>query len=328
MKIGITDYIPAPFTIERDVFDGVADIVFLDAIDDEDFDLTQLADLDALLVWHAHISERTATALSNCKIVVRYGVGYDNIDVGGLERNNIVFCNTPDYGTEEVADTAVAMALSLSRAVLAYDVLAKSLPGDWQENTIGGIKRLAHSTVGIIGVGRIGSSVLRRFRPFGPRLIGYDPFLTSGHEKALGYERANTLEDLLAESDIVSLHCPLSPETQGLVDTGFLATMKKGAILVNTARGGLIESTDILHAALNDGTLGGVGLDVLPQEPPQEDSLIKAWRSGEAAIAGRVIINPHTAYFSEQAWTEMRQKTAETALHYLQSGHIRNRITM
>ncbi len=328
MKIGITDYIPAPFTIERDVFGEDAELVFLDALNDDDFDAEKIVDLDALLVWHAHISKNTANALKRCKIVVRYGVGFDNIDVAALEQNDILFCNTPDYGTEEVADTAVAMALALSRAILAYDNLARTLRDNWQENTIGGIKRLAYSTVGIVGVGRIGSAVLRRFRPFGPRLLGYDPFLPSGHEKALGYKRTDTLTDLLAEADIVSLHCPLSSKTEGLVDAEFLSHMKKGAILVNSARGGLTQDLDSLHAALREGRLGGVGLDVLPQEPPKNGSLIDAWRANDAAIAGRVIINPHTAYFSEQAWMEMRQKTAETALSYLQHGHIRNRISV
>lgn len=328
MRVGITDYVPAPFDLERAEFPDTTEFVFLDAVEEADFDFDKLEGLDALLVWHAHISSRVADALKNCKIVVRYGVGYDNIDVGALQRNDILFCNTPDYGTEEVADTAVAMALALSRSIFAYDQLAKGLRADWQENTIAGIQRLSDCTVGVIGVGRIGSSVMRRFRPFGAKLVGFDPYQLSGHEKALGYERVGRLQDLLAVADIVSLHCPLTEETTGLVDEAFLADMKPSSILVNTARGGLLASTDALLESLKSKHLGGLGLDVLPEEPPGDDKLFVAWRQNAPEVSGRLLINPHTAYFSEQAWLEMRKKTAETAFMYLSEGIARNIVSV
>lgn len=326
MKIGITDYVTAPFEIERTVFPPEAEIVFLDAIEEDDFDAETLASLDALLVWHAHISKNTAKHLTNCKIVVRYGVGFDNIDVAALCKQGIPFCNTPDYGTEEVADTAAAMILNLSRKVTAYDRLAQSLSDTWQENTFSGMRRLSNSSLGVIGVGRIGSALLRRMRPFGLKLIGYDPYQPSGHEKALSYERTQGLTDALKQSDIVSLHCPLNDETDGLVDEQFLADMKPGAILVNTARGGLVKSLELVAEAILSGHLGGVALDVLPQEPPEQNAFIKAWRGQHPAFAEKVIVNPHTAYFSEDAWREMRVKAAETIVQYLENGHLRNRI--
>ncbi|WP_417451443.1 C-terminal binding protein [Kordiimonas sp.] len=326
MKIGITDYVAAPGDIEQEALGGDAELVFLNAIHAQDFDDAQLAQVEALLVWHAHIDRDVIARLKKCRVVVRYGVGYDNIDVAGLEEAGIIFCNTPDYGTEEVADTATAMALALARAIGQYDFKARKYHDSWQENTVSGIKRLSTTTLGVIGVGRIGSSVMRRMRPFGVRLVGYDPHLPSGHEKALGYERAHSLDALLQQADIVSVHCPLTPQTSGMINPAFLGAMQPGGILVNTARGGLIADLDPLHDALESGHLAGLGLDVLPQEPPLDDKLTTAWRRGATWLQGRLIINPHTAYYSEQAWREMRYKAAETAKLVLTGGPIRNRI--
>ncbi len=324
MLIAITDYIPPPFTVEQAVFGPEATLVGLGGEDEHTFDPDVLAQADALLVWHAHIGPTTAARLTRCRVVVRFGVGYDNIDIAALAARNIPFCNTPDYGTEEVADTAAGLLLSHLRRLPEYDHACRRYAQGWQEHVLTPLTRARHATVGVVGVGRIGTALINRLKPFGYRLLGYDPYLPSGHEKAVGYERVDSLDALLAQCDAVSLHCPLTPETAGMVDDAFLATLKPGAVLVNTARGGLCAGFGPLHTALRDGRLAAAGLDVLPEEPPGDHPLIRAWRDRAPWLAGRLTITPHTAYYSEQAWAEMRAKAAETALMALTQGRLRN----
>lgn len=326
MNIGITDYIPPPFDIEQDVFGSEAQLIGLDAYPAFQTDPAVLRSLDALLVWHAPITADVVRHLDHCRVVVRYGVGVDNVDIAALEARDIPFCNTPDYGTEEVADTAAALVLGLHRKIYHYDVANRRVQTGWQENTLSPLKRARDTVVGIIGVGRIGTSLALRLRAFGYQVIGYDPYQVSGHEKAIGYGRRHRLDALLKEADIVCLHCPLSDETRGLVDEAFIQAMKPGSILVNTSRGELLASLDVLEEALRSGHLYAAGLDVLPQEPPSHEPLIRAWRAQEDWLQGRLLINPHTAYFSDAAWPEMRFKTAETALMVLQGLPPRNRV--
>ncbi len=324
--VGITDYVRPPFTVEQDALGDSVEFVYFESEDENTFDGGDLARLDGLMVWHAHITEQTVSQLDRCRIVVRYGVGYDNIDTAALQARELPFCNTPDYGTEEVADTASGMILGLQRKIGAYDVACRHFDQGWQEHVQPPLNRTNQVTLGVVGVGRIGTAVMNRMKPFGFRLMGYDPNQPSGHEKAIGYERAGSLEQLLAEADIVTVHCPLSVDTAGMVDADFVAKMKPGSYLVNTARGGIVKDLDVVWDAFQSGHLAGAALDVLPDEPPKDHPMIQAWRAFDPAVAGRIVINPHTAYYSESAWYEMRYKAAETVKLCLQDGVLRNRI--
>lgn len=327
MKIGVTDYVKRPFDIERRVLPDHYEIVELALNSENELCEHALEDLDALLVWHAPINSRIASMLTSCKVVVRYGVGFDAIDVAALDRNAIPFCNTPDYGTEEVADSAAAMILHFARRVGEYDFQCRSYSSGWQENTLPGLRRLSSITVGIIGVGRIGMSVVKRLQAFGIKVVGFDPYQVAGHEKALGYERLSSLSELLARADIVSAHCPSNATSKGMINEQFIRSMKPGSVLVNTARGSLVTSLDPIYNALKDNHLYAVGFDVLPTEPPDEHhDLIRSWKSDCAWLRGRVLITPHVAYFSEEAYVEMREKAAETVALYLERGVLRNRI--
>ncbi|WP_136656243.1 C-terminal binding protein [Nitratireductor sp. XY-223] len=325
-KVGVTDYVEEPHAIEREALGNDWEIVWLNAHEETDFDADRLADLDALLVWHAPITERVAKMLKKCRIVVRYGVGFDEIDVAALEAQGIAFCNTPDYGTEEVADTTVAMILMHLRRIAEYDYQCRNYTEGWQEHTLAPLERSRDRTLGVVGVGRIGSAVMRRMRPFGVCLVGYDPNVPSGHEKALDYQRATSLHSLLSQADIVTVHCPADASTTGMIDESFIAAMKPGSILVNTARGALINSLDVIEDGLRSGRLLAAALDVLPSEPPTDHPLIDAWRRAEPWLRGRFTITPHTAYYSERAWREMRYKAAETARLFFDAGIERNRI--
>ena len=327
MRIGITDYVLPPFDFEARAFDDKAKFVYFDAHDEKDLDTRKIETVDALLVWHMPITSKIVSRLKNCKIVVRYGVGYDNIDIEALWKQRIPFCNTPDYGTEEVADTCCAMILNMQRKISHYDSFAKVIDQGWQEHILRPILRSRQTIIGLVGVGRIGTAVVNRLKSFGFKIVAFDPYQSPGHEKAIGYRRVDTLEELLQCADIVSLHCPLNTETKGMVDKKFLSQMKPGASLVNTARGGLVESLDVVEDSLRSHNLAQAAFDVLPDEPPSDHSLIKSWRENDPSIAGRLVISPHTAYYSEQAWVEMRYKAAETASIFLRNGKIRNLVT-
>ena len=323
--VGITDHIVPPADIEQEAFPG-AEFRFLSDWRASEKSSEGWRQADALLVWHWVVDPATVALLDRCQIVVRYGVGYDLVDVQALAKRGIPLCNTPDYGTEEVADAACAMILTLQRKILAYDRACRGYAPGWQENLLRPHQRTSAQTLGIIGVGRIGTAVVNRMKPFGYRIVGYDPYQPSGHEKAVGYRRVHSLEELLSQADIVSVHCPLTTETRGMVDAKFLRGMKPGSSLVNTARGRILASLDCLEDALRSGHLASAALDVLPDEPPKDHPLIRAWREDAPWIRGRLLINPHVAYYSEQGWYEMRFKAAETARMYLVTGKLRNYI--
>lgn len=326
-KIGITDYVHPPYDVEQSAFPE-AEFVFLDEEDEGKFKVDVLGELAGLIVWHGNISKLTAQHLKKGKIVVRYGVGYDQIEISSLTKANILFCNTPDYGTEEVADTACGMILNMQRKISSYDFACRNFQSGWQEHVQLPIKRTNKRTLGILGVGRIGTAVINRMKPFGCRIIGYDPYQPSGHEKAVGYHRVGTLDELLAESDILSIHCPLTDETRGMINRHSLSSLKKGAILINTSRGGVISDLACIEEVLRSGHLASAALDVLPDEPPSPtEPLIQAWKNHESWLQGRLLINPHTSYYSDDALYEMRYKAAETARMFLVSGIIRNRVT-
>ena len=271
------------------------------------------AETRVAVVWRHQVDDAFLDTHPGIRGVVRYGVGFDNIDVEAASRHGVVACNNPAYGVDEVADTAVAMAFTLVRGILKYDEIARKLPADWQQNVQTTIRRTNRTMVGIVGAGRIGGAALLKFKGLGFQTQFFDPYVPSGYEKMFGCRRAETLADLLAECDVVSLHTPLNAETEGFVDHSFVEVMKPGAILVNTSRGGVVRDLDLIADALQSGRLGAVGFDVMPDEPPQPNRLIKAWHGRLPWIVGRCIINPHTAYYSVESQAEMHRLAAETA---------------
>ncbi len=174
-------------TIEAEVLAPIADVAFFDTRDEAAFGLERLAGVDALMVWGAPLGQRSIAQLARCRAVVRYGVGYEKIDVAALAEAGISFANNPDYGTEEVADHAVAMILSLQRRLWEHDHRARGYSRSWQANTLSPLYRFRGATVGVVGAGRIGTAVVNRLKPFGYRTLVFDPYQPPGHEKAIGY---------------------------------------------------------------------------------------------------------------------------------------------
>lgn len=302
-KVYITDYINNPY-IEKDVLK-------------EDLSDTLTQDIEVILVWHEYITKEYIDKLPNLKGIVRYGVGFDAIDLEYAKSKNIYVCNTPDYGTEEVSDTALAMIMNVARGISRYDYQCRTYRDTWQENTIKSIKRNSDYKLGVIGAGRIGGSVITKANALRFQTYFYDPYVVRGHEKMLGANRVESLAELLSECDIISINCPLSDETRAMIDESFISKMKDGASLINTARGGIIKDIDVFYAALKSGKLSNVALDVIPDEPAVSCAMIDAWRAKEEWLDGRFILNPHSAYFSDKAYFEMRNKAASNAKRIL-----------
>ncbi|APO79673.1 D-2-hydroxyacid dehydrogenase protein (plasmid) [Rhizobium etli 8C-3] len=325
--VGITDHMIGSPDLEAEVLGDDVEIDFFASTDEASFAPDRLARLDALMVWGARLGPKIISHMTRCRGVVRYGVGYEKIDLTALDSAGIPFANNPDYGTEEVADHALAMILSLHRRLWKHDARARGYTSGWQVHSLKPLPRSNKATVGVVGVGRIGTAVVNRLKPFGFHILGYDPGQPPGHEKAIGYERADRLVELLGRSDIVTLHCPADAETRGILDAGGLARLKPGAIVVNTARGELIEDLDALEVALRSGHLSAAAIDTLVREPPGDHSLLTAWRNREDWLAGRLVITPHNAFYSDHAAIEMRRNAAKTVRILLDEGKLRNRVT-
>ncbi len=258
------------------------------------------------LVYFAPVTRRVLESLAPGATVIRYGVGYDNIDVDAAGELGVRVANVPDYGTTTVADHAAALLLALLRRVPHYDRAMREsgwvAPAD-----VGDVRTLQDATIGIIGAGRIGLALADRLRPFGPALLAFDPYANDDTLREHGVERV-ALEDLLPAVDGLTLHAPATPETRHLVDADALAKLKPGAVIVNTARGSLIDE-GALHDALERGTLAGAALDVFEEEPLREDSPLRSHPD--------VLLTPHVAYYSERSVDDLQRLAAEEAARAL-----------
>ncbi|MCL4166028.1 UNVERIFIED_CONTAM: hypothetical protein GTU68_010921, partial [Idotea baltica] len=209
----------------------------------------RIEDADAVMVYHYfRFTRSTIERLENCKVIVRPGVGYDGIDIEAARERGIPVCNVPDYGTEEVADSAIGMALALSRGTHFLNSRLRRGIGDWNVEQAAPIQRLRGRTFGIVGCGRIGTATALRAKAFGFDVIFFDPYVPDGIDKALGIRRVDDLGALLESSHIVSLHCPLTAETRGLIGAGEISQMPCGSFLVNTARGGVVDTSAVIEA--------------------------------------------------------------------------------
>lgn len=281
---------------------------------------------DAVIVWHIMpIDAAMAARLDRCRIVVRAGVGFDRIDLAAFAARGIPVCNCPDYGTTDVADHAIALYLSLARGIAYFqDALRADPVRGWRWEAPPLIGRVRGRTFGVIGMGRIGTAAARRARALDMPVLFYDPYVPPGQELALGFERTWKLEELLERADVLSLHAPLTDETRRMIDGAALARMRERAILINTARGDIVD-VDALCEALESERLGGAGIDVLPEEPPDpRHKLIRAFRERAPWLAGRLVLSPHAAFYSDAGMLDLRRKPVETVVAYLRDGRLLN----
>ena len=281
-----------------------------------------LAEVDGLMTLRMAVPAEQVARFPKLKVVLRMGVGYDRVDRAACAARGIAVCNVPDYGTQEVAEFAVLLALSLRRGLLLYhDTQRGPDPARWGVMASPLHRRQEVQSFGILGLGRIGSAAALRAKALGYRVAFFDPQQPNGWDRALGIARARTLEELLRQSDVLSIHAPLTRTTRGLIDEAALRLLPRNAVVVNTARGPILD-IDALERCLRDGHLAGAGLDVIPEEPPREPipSLLRAYRASEEWLRGRLVITPHIAFHTPEAWDDIRQKSIETMRDVLVEG--------
>jgi C-terminal binding protein len=320
-RVAITDFILDDLAPERRMLGDVADIVACNASDEAQL-VGQIENADALMIYHClTISRNTIERLNRCKLIVRCGVGYDNVD---YKFARIAVANVPDYGTEEVADSAIGLTLALTRGISLLNSRLRSRSGDWIFSQAAPLHRLRDRVFAIVGLGRIGSAAAFRAKSLGMDVAFYDPYKPDGYDKAIGCRRVETLSELLAQAFVLSVHCPRTPETHGMIGAKEIEKMPMGSFLVNTARGAIVD-TSAIPDAIASGRLAGAGIDVLAIEPPSDDdALIRAWRDPNHPAHDRLIINPHSAFYSEEGLIDMREKGAAACRRALLGQPVRN----
>lgn len=299
---------------ERGIFGPDLRVVFANAARIAEIPDALAAEAEGLMIFRHFLSADDLARFPRLRAVVRMGVGYDRLDRAACAARGVLVCNVPDYGTTEVADHAIALALALRRGLLLHHAAqGRTPPAAWSYLDHPLIRRNETLGFGILGLGRIGTAVALRAKAFGARVIAYDPYQPNGVERALGIARARSLEDLLAAADTLSIHAPLTPETRGLLGARELALLPRGAVVVNTARGPILD-VEALAEAMRAGHIAGAGLDVLPTEPPVEPvpTLLAAYRARAPWVEGRLIVTPHSAFHTPEAWQDIRVKSAET----------------
>jgi C-terminal binding protein len=323
-RVVITDFLNDELEAERRGLEGVAEVEALDGYSEDDL-IGRIEDAAAIMMYHnLSVTKQTIDRLECCRLIVRCGAGIDNVDHVYARSRGIAVANVPDYGTEEVADSAIGMMLALVRGVNLYNVRLRNRPDPWMYAVAGPIHRLRDQQLGIVGLGRIGTAVALRAKALGMRVGFYDPYKADGYDKALGITRYESVEELFKTSSVLSTHCPLTDETTHLVNAESLHWLPEGAFLVNTARGGVVD-TAALPDALARGQLAGAAIDVLVGEPPADDNpLLVAWRDPTHPAYERLIINPHAAFYSVEGLRDMRTKGTEACRRALLGLPLRN----
>jgi D-3-phosphoglycerate dehydrogenase len=262
----------------------------------------RIHDAEVLLISALAVPGELMPALARCRLIVRYGIGVDTIDIEAATAHGIVVANAPTFCVDEVADHTAGLILGLARGIPWLDRQVRA--GEWVAagNSIWGVRRLTTLTLGILGLGKIGRQVARRMGPFGFRIFGHDPQLSSSTVEALGATPVS-FEEILRAADILTLHVPLMPSTRHLINAAALALMKPTAVLINTGRGGLVDEAALIRV-LQEQRLQGVALDVLEREPPTLDNPLLAMDPR------RVILTPHFAASSVDAEIQLHREVA------------------
>jgi D-3-phosphoglycerate dehydrogenase len=251
----------------------------------------KLKDAVAVVLIARKLDAEIIGAMERCKVILTLSVGYDCVDVEAATEKLIPVCNTPAYCTDEVSNHAITLILALARKI--HLIVPKSREAVWDYKYTKQIFNFRHKTLGIIGLGRVGRALVPKAKGFGMKVSAYDPYVENDIFALLGVERKYELEDLLQEADYISIHAPLTPETNHMIDAQALAKMKKTAIIVNTARGPIIDE-GALCSALDAGTIAAAGIDVLEKEPPAADNPLLAKQNA--------LVTPHVAWYSEESF--------------------------
>lgn len=304
-RVVITDYAWPTLDEERRALAGL-DVELVVAEQGDEAELLRLVpDAAAILTCWKQVTPAVLQAASRCRIVSRYGIGLDNIALAEATRLGIRVTNVPDFCRDEVSDHVLALILAWSRRIVAFATATSR--GEWNLSAGNTIPRLRGQTLGLVGYGTLARALAPKAAALGLRILAYTPRLTADQVVPWG-EATTNLDQLLHESDYVSLHLPLTPATRGLINAARLRQMKPNALLINTARGAIIDEAALL-TALRDGWIAGAALDVLSEEPPAPDHPL--------LTLDNVLITPHAAFYSTGAVAELARRAAEQVARVL-----------
>ena len=314
-KAVITDCDHGSIEEEKEEFNRIHAELILAQVQKEEDLISICKDADGLLNQYALLTRRVLENLPRCKVISRYGVGVDSVDLKAATDLGIIVANVPDYCVDEVADQAVSMILALTRKTVFFDQKVKSNQWDFRQGIP--IHRISGKTLGLIGCGKIGLGVAKRISGFGVKVIAFDPYLAKAPQ---GIELKD-FDSVLRESDFISIHCPLNESTRHLIGEQAFKKMKTHPLLINTSRGPIIDEKALIQA-LNEGLISGAGLDVLEKEPPDPlNPLLKM---------ENVILTPHMSFYSVESISELKRTTARNVVDVLNKrwpGSVVNQVT-
>jgi len=311
MKICYLNPTYANLSFEKELLQGTGVELAPSVVNSADEIQRTTKDADAILTAVVPVDANLVANLQKCRVIVRLGVGYEMVDVESCRKKGIQVCNVPDYGTEEVANHAIALLFSVHRRILSYDRNVRNR--QWGHVLPWPIHRLSTLRVGVVGLGRIGSSFARSIKGFVRDVVGFDPFLAADQLQASNVQKMS-LESLFETSDIISLHLPLSEKTHHLVSAETIALMERRPIIINVSRGGLVDGAALTHA-LEMGELSGAGIDVFEDEPNVPEELRRL---------DNIVLTPHVAWYSEEAELQLRRSSIEEVLRVLAGQSPRN----
>lgn len=309
MKIIITDCDHKDIDIETKVLNNAGLNFELKQCHSEEDVILQCQDADALIVQYAKITKKVMDSLPNLKMIVRYGVGVDTIDIEEATKHNIQVCNVPDYGMNEVADHAIALMMAMTRKIVLMNNYTKQEKWDYTYSIP--IHRACNQTVGVIGLGRIGRNFATKAHALGYNIIGYDPYFKESDDTK--FITIKSLDELISSADIISLHIP-AEGNQNLFNKETFKKMKNNAIIINVARGGIINEDD-LYDALNSKEIAGAAIDCVCKEPMLPKHKL--------FTLDNYIATPHMAWYSEEASQELKRKVAEECVNFLKHSFVR-----
>jgi len=301
-QVMITDCDHGSIEEEKEELGRIGTELILAQIRKEEDLIRVCKEADGLINQYAILNRNVLGHLTKCKVVARYGVGVDSIDLKAATDLGIIVANVPDYCIDEVASHAVAMLLTLIRKTVFFDRKVKSSHWDFRQGPP--IHRIQGKTLGLIGCGKIGFEVAKRMSAFGVKVITFDPYL----EKVSEGIELEDFDTVLKESDFISIHCPLNDSTRHLIGDEALKKMEKKPMIINTSRGPIVDERALIQA-LEQGLISGAGLDVLEKEPPDDqNSLLKM---------ENVILSPHVGFYSEESISELKRRTAKNVADVL-----------
>ncbi len=295
-RVVITDCDHGSIEEEKEEFGRMGAELILAQVQEEKDLIRVCKDADGLVNQYALLTRRVLENLPKCKVVSRYGVGVDSVDLKAATDLGIIVANVPDYCMDEVANQTIAMILTLIRKTAFFDRKVKS--GEWDFRQGIPIYRTKGKTMGLIGCGKIGLEVAKRISAFGVKVMTFDPYL----EKAPEGVELKDFDTVLKESDFISIHCPLNDSTRHLIGDEAFKKMEKKPFLINTSRGPIIDGKALIQA-LEQGLISGAGLDVLEKEPPDSQSPLLKMEN--------VVLSPHIGFYSEESISELKRRTAK-----------------